>query len=142
MNETVSKIIFHFHTNGTHPPPSNPGTTSGQASDQRLASLGNHGCPYQDPLLKPLEHRGTMVPVGLRVALNYTPSCRDWQSFAVGPIPTDKNFVTHATANVIERGETDFWFWVNQPKSECIYHYTGNFSPNGVLFGSKSIGKG
>ena len=42
---------------------------------------------------------------------------------------------------IFTRKEIDFWFLLNQPKSDCIYHFSIDFKPNAIPFIFKSIGK-
>ena len=37
--------------------------------------------------------------------------------------------------------EIDFQFLLNQPKSDCIYHFPIDLEPNGNPLGSNSIGR-
>ena len=42
------------------------------------------------------------------------------------------------TAQFTRRG-IEFWFWLNEPKSDFIHNFLIDFEPNGILFGTNNL---
>ena len=90
---------------------------------------------------------------GVRISLSMTEPIIPIPFLSTPMQIKNKNFIHFPMLNIVQSPSAvfcwrdfwlrgiDFWFWLNKPKSDCMYHFPIDLEANEIPFNSKSIGK-